>query len=78
MSAVLNFKSHLAELFSQALREVAPNHVGATVLLERPKLASHGDYACNLAMQLAKPPRDIAQALIAALPESEVIEKLAK
>ena len=80
MSVVLNFKSHLAELFSQALREVAPDHVGATVLIERPKLATHGDYACNLAMQLAKPlrkpPRDIAQALIAALPESDVIEKL--
>ena len=80
MSVVLNFKSHLAELFSQALREVAPDHVGATVLIERPKLETHGDYACNLAMQLAKPlrkpPRDIAQALIAALPESDVIEKL--
>jgi arginyl-tRNA synthetase len=80
MSVVLNFKSHLAELFAQALREIAPDHVGATVLIERPKLATHGDYACNLAMQLAKPlrkpPRDIAQALIAALPESDVIGKL--
>jgi arginyl-tRNA synthetase len=80
MSVVLNFKSHLAELFSQALREVAPDHIGATVLIERPKLATHGDYACNLAMQLAKPlrkpPRDIAQALIAALPKSDVVGKL--
>ncbi len=80
MSVVLNFKSHLSELFAQALREVAPDHAGATVLIERPKQASHGDYACNLAMQLAKPlrrpPRDIAKALIAALPESDVIEKL--
>ncbi len=85
MSVVLNFKSHLSELFAQALREVAPEFAtyGATqaeILIERPKLATHGDYACNLAMQLAKPlrksPRDIAQALIAALPKSEVIEKL--
>src|SRR5512146_2270285 len=80
MSAVLNFKSHLSDLFAQALREVAPDHVGATVLIERPKQASHGDYACNLAMQLAKPlrksPRDIANALIAALPKSDVIEKV--
>ena len=80
MSVVLNFKSHLSELFAQALREVAPDHAGATVLIERPKQASHGDYACNLAMQLAKPmresPRDIAQALIVALPASDVIEKL--
>jgi arginyl-tRNA synthetase len=80
MSVVLNFKSHLAELFAQALREVAPDAVQTEILIERPKLATHGDYACNLAMQLAKPlrksPREIAKALLAALPESDVIEKL--
>lgn len=80
MSVVLNFKSHLSELFAQALREVAPDAAQTEILIERPKLAAHGDYACNLAMQLAKPlrksPRDIAQALIAALPESDVIEKM--
>lgn len=79
MSVVLNFKSHLAQLFAQALCVVAPEHQ-ATILIERPKQSSHGDYACNLAMQLAKPlsksPRDIANALIAALPASEVIEKV--
>jgi arginyl-tRNA synthetase len=79
MPVVLNFKSHLAELFAQALREVAPDALKTPILIERPKLAAHGDYACNLAMQLAKPlrkpPLDIAKALIAALPESEVIEK---
>ena len=76
----MNFKSHLSEMFAQALREVAPDHAGATILIERPKLAQHGDYACNLAMQLTKPlrkpPRDIAQALIAALPESAAVEKM--
>ncbi len=80
MSVVLNFKSHLSDLFAQALRRVAPEQSDATVLIERPKLASHGDYACNLAMQLAKPlrksPRDIANALIAALPQSDVIDKV--
>lgn len=80
MSVVLNFKSHLADLFTQALRAVAPEHGAMPVQVERPKQAAHGDYACNLAMQLArslrKPPRDIAQALIAALPPSEVIAKV--
>jgi arginyl-tRNA synthetase len=80
MSVVLNFKSHLSELFAQALREVAPDHADTVILIERPKLASHGDYACNLAMQLAKPlrkaPRDIANALIAALPKTGFIEKI--
>ena len=79
MSAVLNFKSLLSELFAQALRVVAPD-AGAEILLERPKQAAHGDYACNLAMQLSKtlrkPPRDIANALIAALPPSNVVAKV--
>jgi arginyl-tRNA synthetase len=76
---VSNFKTHLSDLFAQALSKVAPNQA-ATVLLERPKQLSHGDYACNLAMQLAKPlkrsPREIAQALIAVLPASPVVEKV--
>ena len=50
------------------------------LIIERSRQASHGDYACNLAMQLAKPlrksPRDIAQALIAALPGSDLVEKV--
>jgi arginyl-tRNA synthetase len=80
MSAVLNFKSHLADLFAQALRTIAPEHGAMQVLIERPKQAAHGDYACNLAMQLAKPlrksPRDIANALIAALPATDFIDRV--
>ena len=80
MSVVLNFKTHLAELFAQALREVAPDRSDTAVVIERPKLAAHGDYACNLAMQLAKPlrkaPREIANALVAALPKTGFIEKI--
>jgi arginyl-tRNA synthetase len=80
-SAVSNFKIHLADLFGQALRTVAPEFAdNLSVVLDRTKQAQHGDYACNLAMQLAKPlrrsPRDIAQALIAALPASAVIDKV--
>ena len=80
MSVVLNFRSHLSELFAQALREVSPESADTAILIERPKQSAHGDYACNLAMQLAKPlrksPRDIANALIAALPKTEFIEKV--
>jgi arginyl-tRNA synthetase len=80
MSVVLNFRSHLSELFAQALREVSPESADTAILIERPKQAAHGDYACNLAMQLAKPlrksPRDIANALIAALPKTDFIEKV--
>jgi len=48
-------------------------------MLERPKAAGHGDYACNVAMQLAKPlrrnPREIAQSIVSALPESPLLHK---
>jgi len=76
-----NFKILLVDLFKQALHTVAPEQASSlAVVMDRPKQAQHGDYACNLAMQLAKPmrrsPRDIAQALIAALPASPVIDKV--
>ena len=42
-----------------------------TIVLERPKVATHGDLATNVAMQLAKPakrnPRELAQAIVDAL-----------
>jgi arginyl-tRNA synthetase len=42
-----------------------------TILLERPKVAAHGDLATNVAMQLAKPakrnPRELAQMILDAL-----------
>lgn len=71
-----DFKTHLAALFSEALTQVdAPE-----IHLERPKLSVHGDYSCNIAMQLAKSlkknPREIASSIIAAFPHSEHVEKL--
>jgi arginyl-tRNA synthetase len=82
MSVNLNFQLHLHELFTQALTVVFKGHAGAPpeIIIERARQVSHGDYACNLAMQLArqlrKPPRDIANALIAALPHSPVVAKV--
>jgi arginyl-tRNA synthetase len=74
-----NLKSRLGELFSQALITVAPRHAATPIILERPRQANHGDYACNLAMLLAKSlgrnPRDLANALVNALPASPFIEK---
>jgi arginyl-tRNA synthetase len=73
-SAFPDLKSHLTELLQTALAHVAPDTTGVTVVLERPKQASHGDYACNLALQLAKPlkrnPRDLARSLLTAMPAS--------
>ncbi|MBV7498777.1 arginine--tRNA ligase [Achromobacter sp. ACM05] len=51
---------------AQSLPDAQPN-----VLLERPKVAAHGDVATNVAMQLAKParrnPRELAQGIVDAM-----------
>jgi arginyl-tRNA synthetase len=77
-AADIDVKSHLAALLERALEQVAPG-TSASVALERPKVAEHGDFSCNLALQLAKPlkrnPRDVAQALVSALPASPVMER---
>lgn len=71
-------KNHLTALFRHAASQFSKAEQ-MNIELERPKQASHGDYACNVAMQLAKAlkrnPRDVAQAIVAALPPSDLIEK---
>jgi len=72
-------KQHLIQLFREALESVAPDVGEVAVELSRPRYAQHGDFACNLAMQLAKPlrrsPREIATQLLNALPSSAAIAK---
>jgi arginyl-tRNA synthetase len=70
-------KQDIAALFQAALApivagtELTPTHQQLNIVLERPRDASHGDIACNIAMQLAKPlktnPRELATRLVAAL-----------
>ena len=60
---------------------VAGTDVVPVVTLERPKMASHGDVACNVAMQIAKRlkqnPRVVAQAIVDALlaPQDGLVER---
>ncbi|MFA5242872.1 MAG: arginine--tRNA ligase [Sulfuricella sp.] len=69
----------MTDLFTQALHIAVPEATEANIVLERPKQVQHGDYACNLAMQLARSlkrnPREIASALLDALPASPWVEK---
>lgn len=72
-------KTQLTALLQQALASVAPEAADTPIQLERPRDASHGDFATNLAMQLAralkKNPREIAQRLVAELPVSSLVTK---
>ena len=74
-----DIRTELTALLRAALEVVAPDSRAAAILLERPKQAAHGDFASNLALQLAKPlkrnPRDIAGRLLAALPKSPLVAK---
>lgn len=78
-SPVPDLRAHLAALLSEAIREAAPHVSEPGILLEKPRQAQHGDYACNVALQLAKTlkraPRDIAAQLVAALPASPCLER---
>lgn len=60
-------KQSLISYLSTALSRLLPN-AKPNIVLERPKVAQHGDIATNVAMQLAKSvgqsPRDLAQAII--------------
>jgi arginyl-tRNA synthetase len=71
-------KTQLADLLRAALLSVAPEQAETPINLERPKQAGHGDFASNLALQLAKPlkrnPRELAN-LLAELPASSLIAK---
>ena len=74
-----DIKSHLADLMRAALASVAPAESATPIVIERPKQASHGDFACNLAMQLARSmkrnPRELAQLLLSELPKSALVSK---
>jgi arginyl-tRNA synthetase len=72
-------RAHLTDLLGRALAAVAPAEQPAAIVLERPRDPTHGDYATNVAMQLARalksPPRRIAESVVAALPASDWIDR---
>src|SRR3989304_963394 len=71
----VEIKSHLTELLTRALAQVAPQQPASIISLDRPKQPQHGDYSVSVALQLARPlkraSREIAQELVAAIPPSD-------
>ncbi len=75
-------KSELERLLREALRSLVPQVLSepadpALVVVERARDAQHGDFQSNIAMRIAKAarrnPREVAQALVAALPSNTLI-----
>jgi arginyl-tRNA synthetase len=76
---VTDIKASVAETLAAAIARVAPAGAAPAWALERPKQASHGDYATSVALQLARVlkqnPRELATRLVAALAPSPWIER---
>lgn len=79
-----NMAEELKQLVERAVDDIAKEAgqelpEGFMVRLERPRQAGHGDWATNIAMQLAKPfgmkPRELADKLIDKVPLGEIVEK---
>ena len=75
-------KDQITELLRQALDALDGVEDRAALPepeVERTRDAAHGDLASNIALQLARPlrrsPRAIAEAIVAALPDSDVVAK---
>src|SRR4051812_33000488 len=75
---MIQAKKDLLQALGDAIADVSPEQPAAAVF-ESPKQAAHGDLACTAAMQLAKPlkknPREVAQALVAALQKQPAIQR---
>ncbi|HHH46281.1 MAG TPA: arginine--tRNA ligase, partial [Thiotrichales bacterium] len=78
-------KERLLELLEQALVQLraegaVPAELEVEPQVERTRDPAHGDFATNLALVLARParrkPRELAEALVAALPPSELVAKV--
>ena len=71
----------LASLIADAVSaEFGPDAFTGTVVVERPRQREHGDYATNVALQLAKPlgrpPRAVADALATRIAGSDGVAKV--
>lgn len=78
-------KAEIKHLVKTALEQLKAdgelaNDIAAEIVIEHARDKSHGDFACNIAMRLAKPakrkPRDIAELIISKIPESLMVKSI--
>ncbi|MDB5983204.1 MAG: arginine--tRNA ligase, partial [Pseudomonas sp.] len=78
-------KDTIRQLIQQALTQlvnegVLPEGLTPAIQVENVRDKTHGDFASNIAMMLAKPagmkPRDLAEKLVAAMPADEQVSKV--
>ncbi|WP_372882532.1 arginine--tRNA ligase [Psychromonas sp.] len=78
-------KAHIQQLLEQAIvslqtQKIIPEEIQPRIAIDRTKDKSHGDFANNLALMLAKPakqnPRQLAELIVANIPDSKLIIKM--
>ena len=78
-------QTKIAKLISTAIDSLTSTgsiaaDLNANVQVTRTKDKTHGDFACNVALQLAKqahkPPRELAEMLLANLPDDPIVAKV--
>lgn len=81
----INVKQDLQHIFEQAIEKLKTEGIIAAdqavkLIFDRTKQKDHGDFATNVALMLAKAakmnPRELAQNIVDALPESSLIQKV--
>lgn len=81
MNLIYKVKCDIEEIVRGGLEKTGLDGFGVPVEIERPKDSGHGDFACNIAMRLAKPaasnPRAIAEKLCEAFElQDTLVEKV--
>ena len=79
-------KTEVANLIESSLKSLVENKdfsdqsLTFTVQIDRTRQKEHGDFSCNIAMQLAKvekkSPKHLAQQIISEIPASELVDKV--
>jgi arginyl-tRNA synthetase len=77
-------KTRIENLLAQSITQlqhdgVLDSEISPSIVVTRSRDLSHGDFACNIAMALAKPagmaPRALAEKIVAALPADKAVAK---
>lgn len=76
----MNLKGTIKEIIKHALAELGISYDENKIVVEVPKNRENGDFACNIAMQLAKElkdnPRNIAEKLVSKIKGNNKMQKL--
>ena len=73
-------KAHLTDLLFLAVKQITDYTDSSIIVIDRPKIISHGDFSTNLCLvlskKLKKSPRDVAAMVLEKIPPSDLISKI--